>query len=174
MPRNSQTTQGFTLLELLVVIIIISIASTIIVLKAGTYYYSAQRAEFFAKEMASMIALAKNQGIFSMDVLGFQISSGQYEVVRLDEGNEPSWKPLGATDSFWAARNIPADMMVTVQVDNPNQANLFQNIPLAPQIIIMPSGELTPFTITIHKQGSARTYMIQGTATGNIQVNEAK
>lgn len=170
----SKNVKGFTLIELLVVVIIIGIAGTIIVLRASTFFYSNRRSEFLARELSSLIDLARKQAIFSMSVIGIQLSANQYAFLRLDDRNALVWKSLGENDSFWAARQIPENIIVSVQSDQALQKSLFSTSNLHPQIIILPSGEVTPFNISIHKLGSTTTYTLSGNSSGGMKIDVTK
>lgn len=163
---------GFTLIELLVVILIIGLVSGIIVLKTGSFYLSGKRSEVFARELTAMLGLARSQAIFSLDTIGLRMSGNEYRFLWLD--NTPqgsSWKPLGDKDVFWRARPIPGDTIVTVSVQRSKPGSFLQDN-TAPQIVIMPSGELTPFTISIHKTGSGQIFRITGKYGGKISMKE--
>jgi general secretion pathway protein H len=164
--------KGFTLIELLVVILIIGLASSIIVLKTGNFYLSNKRSEVFARELAAMIGLARNQAIFSTNTIGLRIAPSEYRFLYLETLKDTSeWKPLGG--SFWHPRDIPEDIIVDVKQQNNGNNNLFNQNNSAPQITIMPSGEMNPFTISIHKINSEQTFIINGSYSGNISVKES-
>ncbi|GEM_PF-5934273 len=158
---------GFTLLELLVVIIIISIASTVIILNLGSSFLTTKRSEFFARQMMSLIKLARQQAIFGTEVIRITISNDEYSFFKLDYSlHYPAWQSMDINDPFWRPRSISSNIMVSVHSEtNPKSEN-------APQIIIQPSGELTPFLINIHGTDSTKTYTIQGTQAGNIELKE--
>lgn len=166
-----QSSAGFTLLELLVVIIIIGLASTIILIKMSSFVYSNRRSEFLAKEIAAMLDLAKKQAIFSMSVIGLQINPSDYVFVRLDDSKGITWKPLADTDTFWNARQIPSNIVVNVDSDQMLQKTLFQGSQFNPQIIILPNGEINPFTISIHKLGNSQTYTIKNNDSGGMSID---
>jgi len=164
---------GFTLIELLVVILIIGLASSIIVLKTGSFYLSNKRSEVFARELTSLIDLARNQAIFSTNTIGLRVGGNEYRFLWLDDSKEGSvWKPLGDKDVFWRSRTFPENMIVDVNVQSTGQNNIFKDNDTAPQIIIMPSGEVTPFTISIHKLGSSQIFTITGKYSGKIALKE--
>jgi general secretion pathway protein H len=163
--------KGFTLIEILVVILIISIATSIIVLNAGNFYLSDKHADVLAREMGALIKLARIQAIYSTTTVGLEISNGAYRFLQLDNINNTwVWKALGEQDQFWSDRKIPESIIVQVEVAQDANNNLYQQGSSAPQIIFFPSGELTPFKLTLHKQGSSQIYVISGTYAGNIQV----
>lgn len=173
MPRKASL-KGFTLLELLVVVIIIGIASSIILLKSSSFFYSNRRAEFLAKEFATLIDLARKQAVFSMSVLALQINPNDYVFLRLDDSDGLSWKPLGANDPFWATRKIPDNIIINVSSDSALQKAYFSSNNLNPQIIILPSGEITPFKIAIHKLNNATTYVVSASYAGGIKIDVTK
>jgi general secretion pathway protein H len=163
--------KGFTLIEILVVILIIGLASSIIVLKTGNFYLSNKRSEVFARELTALIGLARSQAIFSSNTIGLRVAASEYLfLVLVDTKQTTQWLPLGAKDFFWRAREIPENMVVGVNV--PGEKSLVNANDTAPQILIMPSGEVSPFTISVHKVNSNQTYQITGTYTGNITMKE--
>jgi len=165
---------GFTLVELLVVILIIGLASSIIVLKTGHFYLSNKHSEVFARELTAMLDLAHDQAIFSSNTIGLRVGADEYHFVWLDNTPDGSkWKVLGDKDIFWQARPIPEEIVITVNVQRPGQQNIFKD-DTAPQIIMLPSGEVTPFTISIHKQNSDQIYKITNNNGGKIIMKEAE
>src|SRR4029079_8674513 len=146
-----RTHKGFTLIELLVVIIIIGIASTIVAVKSSHYFLSHKSAEKLAKDIAAHIQLAKMEAIFTMDMLGVRIESNRYLVVKLiDQDNKLKWQSLQDSNPFWTPEALPTNMVI--QLKDSETSN--QSIPNAPQIMLYPSGEITPFTLLLHEVGS--------------------
>lgn len=164
---------GFTLLEILVVMVIIGIATTVIVFSVGGFYLSNKRADVVTHEMATLIELARNQAIFSLNTLGLEINSNSYSFVQLDDNKDRglTWQPLSKRDSFWSERTIPSNIIVQVQSKN-NFTTLIPTNSVSPQIMIFPNGEITPFTITVHSQGSSELYTIEGNSAGEIKVSK--
>ena len=162
---------GFTLIEILVVILIIGIASSIIVISVGNFYLDNKRIDAFAKEMTALISLARNQAIFGFETLGIRFSGNEYTFYRLQETNSLSWQPLNKKDVFWYPRKIPENLIVTVKRDETNQNTLTEG-DITPDIMIYPSGELSPFTISIHTLGRAQDYIIKGSYSGKISLSK--
>jgi len=170
--RNLQ--YGFTLLEILVVMIIIAIASSIIVLKMGDFYLSNKRIEVFAKELSSLIQLARNQAIFSMNVIGLRITGRDVTFVQLDDTKDMNWKTMDKKDAFWTSRTIPENVVIEVKMEGGGNDQSLQKKAFSPQIIIFPSGEMTPFTLSMHRLGSAQTYTIKGSYIGQIELYQTE
>lgn len=163
--------KGFTLIEILVVMVIIAIATSVIVFSTGSFYLSGTHIDNIANEMAALIRLARNQAIFSLSTLGLDVSPDGYQFLQLyDTNNTLTWNPLGQTDQFWSARSIPSSVYVQVKTAAGANENVFRQGSYAPQIIFFPSGEITPFTITLSQESSSKSYTITGSPTGIIKV----
>lgn len=172
--QDRKIRQGFTLVELLVVMVIIAIASSIVVLKVGTYYSSNKRTEIFARELSSMIQLARNQAVFSLNVIGLRISGNKVTFLQLNNTNGLHWIPLDEHDSFWASRTIPEKVIMQLTTPDDSESQSSQKDASSPQIIIFPSGEMTPFTLSMHKLGSSQTYLIKGSYPGTIELSHTE
>lgn len=169
---SNNVKNGFTLIEILIVMLIIGITSTFVVLKVGTFNLSNKKSAGFAREITGLIELLHQQSIFSMETLGVQISDNEFSFLRLNSSNNTRWEPMAESDPFWASRTIPPDLTISYKLNDTK--NMLKAFAFAPQIILQPSGEITPFTISISQRGSHKTYIISSGSSTHVEFTEAR
>lgn len=160
--------KGFTLLELLVVIVIIGIASTIIVLKSGPLFLSHRTTLTTAKEITALLELAKRQAIFTMSTIGVRFSATDYSFYQFDDIHLSGWKPLEKIDDFWQPRPIANNLIINLQSQANSDIAKLTKDGFAPQIIITPNGDVTPFKLTLHTAGKNDDIIITNNGNGRI------
>lgn len=160
--------KGFTLLELLVVIVIIGIASTLIVIKSGPLFLSHRSTLTTAKEITALLELAKRQAIFTMSTLGVRFSATNYTFYKFDEIHLSGWQPLEKYDDFWRPQPIADKVIINLQSQANSDLAWLNKGAFAPQIIITPNGDITPFKLTLHTAGKNDDIIITNDDSGRI------
>lgn len=156
----SKRSMGFTLIEILIVMIIISIVASVAVLSIGRNQN--KRIEYMARQIANAITLAEQQAILQPAVLGFSLNTQAYQFYRFEEKTQ-QWQPL--SDSILGKHMIPADILVKISVTTKPASDPASS---KPQLVIAPSGDLTPFTLWVGKYDEAPLYQITGQSNGTI------
>jgi general secretion pathway protein H len=154
--RNSSN--GYTLLEVLIVILIISIVAT--VASMTIHFNKNKQMETLAHEIANLITLAEEEAIARPAVLGLAFTSHQFQFFIYQENNH-AWQPL--TNKVFRARTIPNDVQMTLTIHNtiiPNEGK--------PALIISTSGDIPAFTISIGKTEQKPLYQVVGEANGKV------
>ncbi|MFN7098451.1 MAG: type II secretion system minor pseudopilin GspH [Gammaproteobacteria bacterium] len=172
---NKQT--AFTLIELLVVIVIIGIiTATTLFTTAGVG--KSRRVLATASQIQEAISLAQTQAILTSSVLGFQMTNtGYYFYIFSTQKDSaakrlhPAW--ITITDSTTLSPHAIASFIkVSMSVnDSPYktlQANIATSNKNKPQILILPSGGFTPFTLIISDNHGKTAYSIKGNMAGNL------
>lgn len=150
------SSRGFTLIEILVVLFIISIVTSVALLSIS--HNANKKIESFANELTQMITLAEEQAMLQPTVLGLSLNDQSFHFASLESkvGKKNTWVPL--QDVILKKHIIPKDIQISLNTENNHH----------PQIIISTNGDVTPFTIYVGKKGEKPSYVIIGTADGNI------
>jgi general secretion pathway protein H len=174
-PLNSSigctpTCKGFTLLEIIIVTIIISILFTFAIISIGDGGQS-QVLKQETQRLMALIRLAHEEAIMQAKEMG--VSVNEYADVHgytFYLLQEQQWQTL--TDEPFHPHRFSAGVQAEVHLaGNPlvvTDAENAQN----PQILILSSGELTPFEILIKSKSDEKIgYQLTGTMFGILMVN---
>jgi len=158
--------QGYTLVELLVVIFIVAVMSSVILLRTGTVSFT-RDLEHTTRNLHNYLAITQTQAILQASVLGMQVSQQGYQVYEYSESGGGRWQAITGS-SFWRPQTIPSGVVLDLFAD-------YKAMPLpqelrdgGPQIIFLPSGELTPFVISLYRENDDDGYEIVGSFSGDI------
>ena len=135
--------KGFTLLELLVVMVIIALFAGLIMLTVTPNDNKSLERE--AKRLIHVIQLAQDEAIFQGIELGLNVQTDKYTFMRLQDH---SWLPLASDREFKEYRINPA-ALISVEIENENIVKSQDEESPLPAIMILSSGELTNFKITL-------------------------
>lgn len=146
--------RGFTLIELLVVLALIALLTGLAALSAGAAGSPVTRE---ARRLAATLQLATEESRIQGIVLGLKFRRDGYsylELVPREPDEEPGpdfvWRPLPPGGAF-AARAWPQPMRFELRIDGRAVAPAFGAAASAsaPQILLLPEGEFTPFTLRL-------------------------
>ena len=147
--------RGFTLIELVVVLLIVTIVLGVVGVNLNPDRGSAVREE--AKRLALLIQTAQQDAILQGHILAVAFGPQGYHFLAINDKRE--LKPLPA-DGVLRPRSLPPGIAISsVDIDGASEAE-------TPRLILLPTGELPAFTITL-SQGEIR-WQIQGKFTGEI------
>jgi general secretion pathway protein H len=162
--------RGFTLIELLVVLVIIGILVSFATLSIGSRALD-DRMQVEAQRLDRLLRLAAEEAEVKGIDLGFRFSDEGYEFLVLSP--EGKWLPYDG-DPILRPRALPMNdpFVLTLQVEGrnvpPAQAAKDQDKPVTPQVLVLSSGEVTPFALTIGAVGLDAYYLEQGDALGRF------
>lgn len=151
--RDMSKVKGYTLLEILIVIFIIAIIGITVVLR-NVNHPSPKEVEAFTKLLELRIKVARQQAIYQTRVLGLKIKANEYEFLQYDIAKH-HWSLLSSQDSFWQRYSIPNGISLS------NDSGL---------IMILPSGEITPFILRIQGKNGIHPMQMSASGYGGINV----
>jgi len=157
--------RGFTLLELMVVLVIIGILLSFATLSTS----GDSRGEQLQRESARLIALidmASEQAIFRSEQLAIRFGETDYEFMLLAAGK---WVAL-EDDGPLRARELPKGIELRLELEENPPPGMKSEEAEAPQVFLLSSGEMTPFTLTFSAPESEQRYVIKATLLGRLEL----
>lgn len=155
--------RGFTLLEVLVVIVLIGIIVTFAVLNIGGDR-RAEELDEAAETFAALIELARDAAISRGEEWGIQLDPETYRFVYLEEDN---WVDVQSSPVF-RARTWGKGIEVELVLEG-RDAILEEADDEKPSILILSSGEVTPFIATFSARETDLRAEVESDAFGNIE-----
>ncbi|MCU7796384.1 MAG: type II secretion system minor pseudopilin GspH [Candidatus Thiodiazotropha sp. (ex Myrtea spinifera)] len=163
--RSIQNTGGFTLIELMVVIVIIGIVINFAVVSFGSNS-PADRLNKESTRLMSLIQIAGEEALLRSSFIGVDILRDSYGFLRLEEGE---WQPVD--DDLFRDRSLPDDMLLTIITSQPQENSDDEDEKRTPEIILLNSGEMTPFDIKITSINIDDYYRLSGNEVGDLTLN---
>lgn len=135
---------GFTLLEILVVVTIIGILAGLATLAIGGT--DRRELQHEAQRLHQLFNLATDEATFNHSNLGFSLTEQGYAFFRFDEDKE-QW--LALDEKPWRAYSLPpfAKLDLALQGEAGSLGDNASKDAQQPTIMILASGELTPFQL---------------------------
>jgi general secretion pathway protein H len=172
----SRRSAGFTLLELMVVLVLIGIIISFAVLSLGGDKIS-ELMKQETRRLATLLELAADEAVLRGDELAVNFTDDGYEFLLLSEDGD--WQS-SAEDGLLKAYKLPADIELRLEVEG--ELPVLNIIPVAdqerdgdqdddslePQVFILSSGEMTPFTATFLSLQSEYRYHLEATVLGKV------
>ncbi len=148
---------GFTLIEVMVVVIIIGVLINYVTLSFGRSSPE-DLLKTEARRLSSLIGLASEEALLRTVLIGVDISEDGYSFLRLSEGE---WQPMD--DSLFRPRQLPEGMAFSIastqQVGEDDEEDI-------PEIILLNSGEMTPFELKLSYDRIDSYYRLVGNELG--------
>jgi general secretion pathway protein H len=181
-PPPARRRRGFTLIELLVVIVIVGIVSSFLLLSFGLL--GDDRAlDQQARRLGSLLEMSLDEATLQGRDFGLELMRGGYRFVELDP-ILGKWDEV-AGDDLLKPRQLDADMELelfiegrrvslndkaaqTKKSDNENP-DLTEDY--APHVLILSSGDISPFTLRIVRDTDHATKTLTVTVAGEIKID---
>jgi general secretion pathway protein H len=155
---------GFTLIEILVVLFIISIMSGIAVANLPGF---TQTREFDTevRRLKTLLDMAREESIVQATEFGFAQTKEGYGFYTYDERSQ-SWKEY--VESPFQPRKLPESIELELKVEKQKLTLATQKKETTPSLLLLSSGEVTPFTLTI-LQGDDLERSMRSDGYGDIE-----
>ena len=157
--------RGFTLLELMVVLVIIGVLLSFVGLSTG----GDSRAEQMQREATRLIALidmASEQAVLRSEQLAIRFGESDYEFMLLQAGK---WAAL-QDDGPLRTRELPKGIELRLELEENPPPGLQAEDAEAPQVFLLSSGEMTPFTLTFSAPESEQRFVVKATLLGRLEL----
>lgn len=190
-PGPGPRKNGFTLLEIIVVMLIIGIMATFAMLSIGGRS-SDDRLQAEASRLRKVMALAADETLFKGEQLGLLVETNGYRLLALGSGG---WTPYTGGAAL-RPHPVPEPIVMTLTVEGrpvplhdaqtqaepeddddepPSDGRLDlsdgdgnSNGP-APQIMVLSSGEMTPFSLEFSVPDQPSRYRVEGDLMGRVK-----
>lgn len=182
--RPAAARAGFTLLEIIVVILIIGIMATFATLTIGGRS-SEDRLQAEAQRLEKLMSLAADEALFRGEQLGLLVEVHGYRILTL---GEQGWAPYSGGAAL-RAHPVPEPMRMTLSVEgrptpphDPEQAaadadadeddqdrDADGSAMPPPQVMVLSSGEMTPFTLDFSVPGQPARYRVEADLMGRVR-----
>jgi general secretion pathway protein H len=159
------TTKGFTLFEILVVVIIVTISVSAILLSTSFVSGSDDLKEL-GNDLSKTIRLLYQEAIFENKNYAISINHQGFKVLEYD-GED--WTE--SRQSFFRKVKLNESQQSSLVIENLLVESVDQSDPV-PHILILSSGEMTPFEWEIRDSDARASITIFGDFLGNVLAND--
>lgn len=152
--RRAPGDRGFTLIELLVVVTVIGViaAAAVLALTAGGRDRDIEQQ---ARRLTALLELASEEAIMQGREFGFELVADGYRFVVYEPETDEWW--LLDDDMHLGPRQLPEGLRPGLAMEGRELTlpTAFGETP-RPQVMLLSSGEITPFQLTLQRQGQTR------------------
>lgn len=160
--------RGFTLLEVLVVVIIVGVLVTFATLSVGNRAL-ADQLQLEARRLNATLRLALEEAELKGQIIGFRYTPEYYEF--LSPGPEGRWEPR--IDGPFRRRALAEPLQVNLRVEDrtvaPARDAQDQEKGPEPQILLLPNGEVSAFSLALSADGVDEFYRVDADALGRFE-----
>ncbi|MGD8313053.1 MAG: type II secretion system minor pseudopilin GspH [Gammaproteobacteria bacterium] len=166
MPIRRQCT-GFTLLELMVVLVLIGIIFSFAMLSLGGDDV-AELMEQETRRLVTLLDMASDEAVMRGEELAVHFTDAGYSFMAL---RQDRWTEL-AGDRLLKPRVLPAGIALELEIEEEppllGESEEEEDDTPVPQVYILSSGEMTPFTMTLYSGQSVMRYYLTASVLGNL------
>lgn len=161
--RQPRQSGGYSMVELLIVLVVIGIMLSITALSMGNF--EADPAEKTVTRLRYHVELLSNEAIIRSEMLGLGFSDEGYAFFRLNEEGT-AWQLID-NDRLLKEQSFEAGVSGLAFVKGEALA-VGARAGLTPQIVAMPTGEITPFEYQVRSTVSENTSLLRFDALGRV------
>jgi len=160
---------GFTLLELMVVLVLVGIIFSFAMLSLGGDDLS-EMMEQETRRLVTLLGLASDEAVLRGEELAVHFTDEGFEFLVLQD---TVWRPTG-DDGLLKAYRLPEGITLRLEVDGDPPGLAVRDEEeedeeaLTPQVFILSSGEMTPFTATLQAHDSTTRYRLSASVLGQL------
>jgi general secretion pathway protein H len=161
--------RGFTLLELMVVVVLIGIILTFVVGTVGDGGRG-DRIKREAQRIIALVELVGEESVLQSRVIGLRFTEDSYEFMHYD-GEQ--WSPVEG-DGLLKRHKLDSSMQLQLQVEGygielSGETESGEESEMKPQIIFLPSGERTPFELSLLYEDDESGFELRAPPIGLVE-----
>ncbi len=143
------TARGFTFVELLVVLVLLGVLTSLTMLSSGIANSPARKLNDEAERLNSLLRVLLDEAVLDNREYGVHFDQHSYQVLRFDP-RKSRWVPQDGK-----THKLPEWVEISIEVEERNITLLSSKdekkalLIKPPQLLILSSGELTPFTLRL-------------------------
>ena len=165
---------GFTLIEILVVVVIIAVLTAGMILSVSATSGRDRDLEKESERMLALLNYTREQAEVRTREFGLLCTDNGYQFVNFDPRRN-EWVVV-ETDEVMRARELPEGLTFALLVEG--RPIVLKRPPdskdLTPQLMLYSNGDMTPFELTLLRDGSERSVAIASTEKGLIEAQPMK
>lgn len=154
--------QGFSLVELLIVLVVMAVLTSMVSLSFRSF--ESDPVELALERLRFDVNVLSNEAIVRSEPLALGFTEAGYHFFKLDEKNK--WVEI-ENDSLLKTRTFENNNLKAQVVIEQEMLSLSAGPPEEPQVIVEPTGELTPFTYEL-AIGKENSQQLQFDAFGQV------
>jgi general secretion pathway protein H len=177
---------GFTLIEVLVVVVIIGIISAVAVIAVGTLGDD-RELQTQARRLAALIETASDEATLQGRDFGLELLQGGYRFVEYDPLTgrwsevlgDDLMRPRTLTedtefDLFLEGKRVLLDVKAADTARDDSDSNRDRGKDYLPHVLILSSGDITPFELEINRNTDRRSVALSVAANGELKVDASE